>query len=201
MSDAAPRPTRRQLIGAGAAAGVASLIAAAPVRAVGPAVPETPQLRLTKLLSVELLILYCYDHVLGTPLLSARAQAVLGQLRDHERVHIQTLTAMLARYGLTPPAPPPDVKVANHDLGHRGVQARLGQLQSRDDALGLLMATERVVTGAYFVALLKTDDPALIDVAIRIMGSEAQHEALLGQLLFHGDIQRAVPFGLIQGIQ
>ena len=51
------------------------------------------------------------------------------------------------------------------------------------------------------MALTKLEDPALIRLAAQIMASEAQHEALIGELLYHGDAQRAVPYGLIQGRQ
>ena len=57
------------------------------------------------------------------------------------------------------------------------------------------------MVGAYFVALTKLEDRRLIGLAVSIMGAEAQHEALIGDLLYPGDAQKSVPYGLIQGTQ
>jgi hypothetical protein len=119
----------------------------------------------------------------------------------HEQSHVQALTRMLQRLGGPLPSAPPNVATADRRLAHRGVDERLGQLTGSGDAVRLLLDVERVVTGAYFVALLKLEDTALIRLAAQIMGSEAQHEALIGELLNHGDAQRAVPYGLVQGKQ
>ena len=35
----------------------------------------------------------------------------------------------------------------------------------------------------------------------QIMANDAQHEALIGELLYPGDTQKAVPYGLVQGVQ
>ena len=58
-----------------------------------------------------------------------------------------------------------------------------------------------MVGGAYFVALTKLNSVRLIDLAVSIMAAEAQHEALLGDLLYPGHPDQSVPYGLIQGIQ
>ena len=35
----------------------------------------------------------------------------------------------------------------------------------------------------------------------QIMANDAQHEALLGELLYPGQTGNAVPYGLVQGVQ
>ena len=55
--------------------------------------------------------------------------------------------------------------------------------------------------GAYFVALIKLEDPALITLAAQIMANDAQHEAMLGEILKPGNTGVAVPYGLVQGVQ
>ena len=99
------------------------------------------------------------------------------------------------------PQPPASVADANRDLARRHVIARLGQLHGAPDALGLLFAVERVTVGVYFVALTKLAEPGLIRLVAEIMANDAQHEAILGELLYHGNVQQAVPYGLIQGVQ
>ena len=38
-------------------------------------------------------------------------------------------------------------------------------------------------------------------LAAQIMANDAQHEALIGELLYPGDTPNAVPYGLVQGVQ
>ncbi|MGH2868203.1 MAG: ferritin-like domain-containing protein [Solirubrobacteraceae bacterium] len=199
------RATRRELLvsGAGAAVGGTALVrpGAAGAAAGASTVAETPAERLHRLLSVELLLLFCYQHVLGASILKPHARQVVTPFLAHEESHVQALTQMLQSLGGRLPSAPPSVVTADRRLAHRGVSERLGQLTGSGDALRLLLDVERVVTGAYFVALIKLQDTALIRLAAQIMGAEAQHEALIGELLNHGDAQRAVPYGLIQGTQ
>ncbi len=157
--------------------------------------------RLRRLVSVELLILYCYQHVLAGSLLHPRARRLMLPLRGHEQAHIHVLSSRLAALGGTAPVGPASVKQADRDLARRGVGGRLNQLQGERDALFLLLAVEQVVVGAYFVALTKLHDPHLVVLAAQIMASDAQHEALVGEALHPGDAQKAVPSGLVQGIQ
>ena len=200
---AAPAATRRELLAA-AVAGVALAAPATALAATAPALPPDPPAgRLRRLLSVELLLLYCYRHVLGTSLPSPAARPVLELQARHEAAHIHALSVELTR--LSPsgaiPVGPRGVGAADRALARRNITGRLGQLQGEKDALHLLLEAERVVGGAYFVALTKLEDQRLIALAVSIMGSEAQHEALIGDLLYPGDAQRSVPYGLIQGIQ
>ncbi len=199
------RATRRELLVAGAGAAVSGTAlldpGAAQAADSSSPVPETPAGRLHRLLSVELLLLFCYRQVLGAAVLKPRARRVLTPFLAHEESHVQALTRMLHGLGGSLPSAPPNVATADRRLAHRGVSERLGQLTGSGDAVRLLLDVERVVTGAYFVALLKLEDTALIRLAAQIMGAEAQHAALIGELLYHGDAQQAVPYGLIQGTQ
>ena len=210
MSD---RTTRRQLLASGASvaaagAGVATVTAAELIGAgsAGAATtsvpaPESDSDRLRRLLSVELLMLYCYQQVLATQMLKRRARRLLAPLPGQERAHVRALSERLTRLGASAPIAPGSVAQADRDLARRKVTGRLGQLQGHKDALRLLLSVEQVLVGAYFVALTKLQDPRLIELAAQIMASDAQHEALLGEALYPGDAQRAVPYGLVQGIQ
>jgi hypothetical protein len=156
---------------------------------------------LNRLMSVELLLLYVYDHVLATSVLPAHAHRAMNQLRSHEEAHVGALRAQLSARAARRPSPPPSTAAANRYLARRNVRGRLGQLQGPDDALRLLLALERVVVGAYFVALREIRDPRVIVLAAQIMASDAQHEAIIGEQLNPGDIANAVPYGLVQGVQ
>ena len=197
-------PTRRELLGAGAA-GAAGLLAlpAAAVAATSttgqPPFSETD--RLQRLIRLELLLLYCYRHVLGSSILGPRAHRTLAPFEGHEQAHVDALeTQLKARGGAVPPGPD-SVKTANRYLAHRGVGGRLGQLKGSRDALYLLLTLEQVTIGAYFVALTKLNDSHLITLACQIMANEAQHDAMIGLSLPKSTPGSAVPYGLVQGIQ
>jgi hypothetical protein len=198
-------PTRRELLLAGAgAAAAASLGGALSAGAAGAATSVRQQseaMRVYRLLSVELLMLYTYQQIIASSLPSPSQRQTLITLRGQEEAHVHVLRRTLTRLGGTPPVPPKSVAAADVDLARRQVKGRLGQLQGIEDALRLLLAIERVVVGAYFVALLKLEDRRLVSLAAQIMANDAQHEALIGELLYPGITPKAVPFGLVQGVQ
>jgi hypothetical protein len=157
--------------------------------------------RLQRLMSVEQLMLYVYGHVLGSSILPPPLRRTMAQLQAHEQAHVGALGDRLRARGARQPPPPPNVATANRYLARRNVRGRLGQLKGPDDALYLLRALERVLVGAYFVALREMRDPGLIVLAAQIMASDAQHEAIISEKLNPGDIATAVPYGLVQGVQ
>jgi Ferritin-like domain len=157
--------------------------------------------RLQRLMRLEMLLLYVYDHVLISPVLPASAQPAVAQMRAHEQAHVAALGARLAARHASAPSPPPSLAVANRHLARRKIGGRLGHLRGPKDALFLLLSVERVAVGAYFVALREMVDPGLIALAAQIMASESQHEAVISVQLNPGDIPAAVPYGLVQGVQ
>jgi hypothetical protein len=199
--------TRREWLARSAKAGaggvaVATLIGAGAAEAAAPAPTQaSPAVWLHRLLSVELLLLYAYEHVLGSSVLSPRAHRILTPLVAHEEAHVRALRGRLIALGQRPPAGPASVAAADRDLARRKVQGRLGELKGSPDAVRLLLALERVVVGAYFVALTKLEDPKLIGLVTQIMAADAQHEAIIGSVLYRDDAQQSVPFGLVQGVQ
>jgi hypothetical protein len=161
----------------------------------------TDTARLQRLMRVELLLLYVYDHVLISPVLPPAAHPAVAQVRAHEQAHVAALRGQLTARHAPAPSGPPSIAVANRHLARRNVGGRLGHLRGAKDALFLLLSVERVTIGAYFVALREMSDPGLIVLAAQIMASDAQHEAIISELLNPGMIPAAVPDGLVQGVQ
>lgn len=202
--------TRRELLVAGTSAAAMTLAGAA---VGGPAVAGATSTaaagtaaafqadRLRRLLSAELLILYCYEHVLDSQILDPHQRQALAPLQAQEEAHVHALRTRLAALGAPAPPAPASVTQADRYLSRRKVRGRLGQLKGQMDALHLLLAVERVVVGAYFVALTKLADPSLVTLSAQIMANDAQHEAIIGELLYPGIAQQAVPYGLVQGTQ
>jgi hypothetical protein len=194
-------PTRRELLlAAGAGAALIAPEVAAAAGGPSPAPVSVPE-RLQRLVRLEMLLLFCYQHVLASSILSRRAERTLTPFVAHEEAHIRALERQLTTRGGRIPSPPGSVTAANRDLAHRKVGGRLGQLRGDLDAVRLLLTTEQVTIGAYFVALTTLDDPALIELVCQIMANEAQHDAMLGFLLPPGKLGSAVPYGLVQGLQ
>jgi hypothetical protein len=125
--------------------------------------------RLQRLMSVEQLMLYAYDQIVGSSILPPSARRAMAQIQGHEQAHVGALGARLRARGARRSPAPPSVATADRYLARRHVRERLGQLQGPDDAL--------------------------------IMASDAQHEAIVSELLNPGDIASAVPYGLVQGVQ
>lgn len=203
------RPTRRQLLRRGAAGAAGALVvpaAAATAAAAGTTTGSKgdrmplPQ-RLGRLIEIEMLLLFCYEHILGSGILTPRAQSTLRPFVAHEEAHIAALTRQMRIYGGTVPAPPADVRAANRDLAHRKIGGRLGQLKGDLDALRLLLTTEQVTIGAYFVALRTITQPDLIELVCQMMANDAQHDSMIGLLLPPNKPGSAAPYGLVQGLQ
>jgi hypothetical protein len=161
----------------------------------------TDTMRLQRLMSVEQLILFAYDHVVASSILPPSARPAIAQMRAHEQAHVDALRGQLTARHADAPSAPPSITVANRYLARRQVGGRLGHLRGTKDALFLLLSLERVAVGAYFVSLREMRDPGLIALAAQIMASDAQHEAIVSVLLNPGDIPAAVPYGLVQGVQ
>jgi hypothetical protein len=154
-----------------------------------------------RMLSIELLLRFAYEHVIGSASLPAGARRELAPILTHEREHVAALRTEVSRRGGQAPPPPPSVAAADRYLARRQISGRLGHLQGDLDGLFLLRALERVTVGVYFVALRELRDPRLVLLATQIMASDSQHEAVIGQVIYPGDIPESVPYGLIQGRQ
>jgi hypothetical protein len=199
------RRTRRELLLGGAAAALGSvMLDPATGLAAGPNPASEPlalAVALQRLISVEQLMLYCYEHVLGSSILGPRERRAIAPLPSQEEAHIRALEAQSAARGGVAPPPPGRVSEANRRLAHRKVGGRLGQLRGAHDAIRLLLSVERVVVGAYFVALTKLEDRQLIVLIAQMMAADSQHEAILGLQLPPYKPEVAVSYGLVQGVQ
>jgi hypothetical protein len=198
-------PTRRQLLGAGAAGAAGLLALPAAAAAAGTSTTSEPPIseteRIERLIGLELLLLYCYRYALGSGILGAAAHNRLAPFVGHEEAHITALGARLKARGATMPSGPASVRAANGDLAGRKISGRLGQLKGEQDALHMLLTLEQVTIGAYFVALINVDDSQLITLVCQIMANEAQHDAMIGLSMPKGTPQSAVPYGQVQGLQ
>lgn len=190
--------TRRELLRGGLAA--AAVAAAGWPSDAAAATAQTPTDAdvLHRLLGVEQLIAYAYGQVLAGGVLSRRVAGVLTPFLAHEHQHLGALGADLSRRGGRLPPVPTSVAVADSALAKFHV-TRLSDVHSERDAIQLLIGAEAVITGAYYVAISKLTDPAVVTTAAQAMANEAQHATVLRHLLHPHTITKVVPRAFVEG--
>ena len=84
-------------------------------------------------------------------------------------------------------------------LNRHQIHWSLTRLRDQHACLKLLVDVESLVESAYFQAVGKVQDVALVRICAEILGSEAQHWTVLGGLLNHQDPTKAVPYPFVAG--
>jgi hypothetical protein len=191
--------TRRGLIGRAIAGGVGAGVLGASGAGAAQTLGSGDSRLLHGVLASELLAVYCYQRVLGSGLLNARAMRVATQVLAQELAHVGALRSALRIGGGALPPAPASTAEADRELSIRLVPNRLGQLRSHEDARKLLIALEGVLEGSYFVAIDRLDDPTMLRLAAEIMANEAQHDVLLRLLGHEREPAKALPSALVQG--
>jgi hypothetical protein len=193
--------SRRELLAAGAIAASAASLALADRAgaATSSAAPESDAQILETVIGTELLVEFCYQHVLGTGFLSAAAEAVARQQLAQEQEHVQTLTGQLRALGGSPPQPPASVAAAQRLLSAHRVTNVIAGIRNQRESLKLLVSVEGVAEGAYFAALSKLQGARLLRTALEIMCNEAQHATALGEVLRPGIAYESVPYAFVTG--
>jgi Ferritin-like domain len=194
------RIDRRGLLGWALAGGTAGLLGASPVAGgAAPALPAADARAVRTALSVELLSVFVYGHLVAAGLLRPVAEALARGVLAHELTHVQTLQAELARLGEPAPAPPATVAEADAQLAKLNSSGSLTGVHREIGALDLLYDVEAISIGTYYTALKQLSDPRLMQLALEIMGAEAQHASALGGLLHPGKWDRVVPVASVEG--
>ncbi len=182
-----PAPTRlasrRQLLGGILAGAVASTGLAPSADAAGAAGGDDRLL--ATLLGVERRLSSTYHRVLASGQLGVIVAAEVTGFLGQEQQHIVALEQELALRGSSAPIAP------RFEPG--------GPLETESDALDLLLGAETMAEGAYFSALSKLEDPALVALAAEIMASEAQHWTLLRALRNPANLAATVPVAFVTG--
>ncbi len=194
------QPTRRELLGGAIAVAVAGSIASAAVNAADAvAAAETDSDLLHAILSVELLLVFCYQQVLQSETLAPEAEPAIRHMLGHEQTHVDVMSNELAKFGELPPSAPSSIVAADGELDALHTSGSLGALHSQQDCLRLLEGVEELAQGAYYQSITKLTDPRLARVCASILGAEGQHYTVLGDLLHPGEIDKAVPSAFVEG--
>lgn len=170
---------------------------AAPAEAGGAGSGDAVQLH--SALAVELLLVFAYQHLLAAGTLGPGPGALAGTMAQHERAHVDRLTAELQRLGQSPPPPPGSVAEVDRQLSARHASGRLAAVHTELDGLRLLYDIESIAIGTYYEALAKLTASRLMLIMAEIMGAEAQHATAIGGVLHPGKWERVVPVASVQG--
>lgn len=154
---------------------------------------------LERIVAIEQLIAFAYDHVIAHIPLSAAADATMRRFASHEREHVGLLTSALHDRGHTPPPTPTDVSSVSRQLTALHGSGSLTSFARQVGALEYLIGIETVAESAYYTATSRLSDPGLIGLAAGILGCEAQHWSSLEGLLHPGDVMQSVPYSTVHG--
>ncbi len=170
----APGCSRRHLLRAGLVAGsglTALTLGVAPVHAE----PDQDQELLRQALTDEQTVVLAYGAALGRPA-APRVQPVLRHIREQKIEHAQALLTALRERGdralSLPPRTAPD-----------GLVAGMSRARSPHSRLSYLLALETVVAHRHAARVPRLVDESLIRTSVSVMANEAQHVAMLRELL------------------
>lgn len=137
------------------------------------------------LIRAEQVLVETYEQLTAASLLPGGAVSMALEFLAQERQHVAQLTTLCRRLGGRPP---------------RKVR-RLGRFGALDgsEAVTFLLGVERAALSVYYTELARIRDPQLARAATAIMANEAQHAALLREVLSPGDTLRAVPSSFVFG--
>jgi Ferritin-like domain len=151
------------------------------------------------LAALERLAVYVYARALRSGQLSHHLHAAARQIAGHEREHADSLIAELPALGASAALAPGGDAAAEAALARHHVMVKFASLHSSRGWLRLLISVEEMLERNYHAALAELGRPALLRLCAEIMASEAQHSAVLGELLEPHDIDKALPNAFVNG--
>lgn len=152
------------------------------------------------LLAAELLGIATLERVLLSPHLSPRARRLSRRILGQEHRHATALGRALAPLGGTHlPVIPATAAEIDRQLSDHHVGRTVGDLHSEHDCLDLLLDLEGVTEGGYYRAMAKLTAAPMQTLAATLLASDAQHEALLGELRQPKNFDRAAPYAFVEG--
>jgi ferritin-like protein len=195
----AGRLSRREVIAGTLGAGGMSLLAASGAAAT--AAPPDDGTLLTAALTAEQLSVMSFQRVIALPGLTPAQLDLLRQLMAHQQAHALALSGQLTALGRPLPAAPSDPAEVDQALAAHGMSGRLTGVQMVKDGLQVLLDVGALCEGAYYSAIGALSAPHSVMLAVQALAGEAQHAALVAQLLYGDDIRHAVPSWYVAGVR
>lgn len=190
--------TRRQLVSAAIAGAVGgSVLVPGGLAQAATASPPDDAAALTRAFRIEQLVETAYRSVLATGVLEPSVGAQLHGILAQELEHLAWLRRTLTELGVGVPSV--GAGSAQRELADHHIHVALHRIPDQRAALKLLIDVESLAEGAYFSAISKISDPALIRTCAEAMACEAQHWTVLSGIQHPGKIDRSVPYAFVQG--
>ena len=195
--------TRRCLLGsalaaAAAVAGVAASPAIAQTTAVATPIP-TDAMLIAGLLQIEGQVAEVYARAIASGVLAGAALTLARQVLAHERSHAAALRRELRALGGSELPLPGSEKALERALRTHHMNVDFSAHRTFRHWLKLLADVERALERNYHLAISELRRPQLMTLCAEILGSEAQHSALLGDMLSPRNVERALPNAFING--
>jgi rubrerythrin len=138
---------------------------------------------LRAMIRAEQVLIVTYEQLLSGGALTDATGRLATEFLGHERAHLAALRGELGRRAL--PRLPRGLGTVTALSARQGVQ--------------LLVEIERAALSVYYTELARIIDAQLAGTAAAIMANEAQHAAVLRELLSPGKVARAVPTAFVDG--
>ncbi|MHB8694552.1 MAG: ferritin-like domain-containing protein [Solirubrobacteraceae bacterium] len=199
-----PRSRRRlladgaRLAAAGAAGGALSSACAAGAETRKKPPPSDAML-VAQLIVLERVMQDVYGRAITSGQLDSGGLALAHEVLGHERIHESELRRQLRLLSGTALPVPRSTKELEKELAKHHTKVALDRHRSGRGWLKLLVDVEDVLERNYHTAISILRSSSLLTLASEILASEAQHSALLGDLLSPRNVQKALPNAFING--
>ncbi len=194
----AGRLSRRELIaGALVSGGAASIAAAAPALADA---PVTDGSLLTTALAMERFTVLAYRHIITLPAVGAQSRRLLRAFLRQNRAHAHSLEVELKALGVAVAAPPTKLAEVDQALSQHHMSGTLETLSTLKDAIQYLLDVEALCEGAYYAAVGSLSATGPLVRCAQALANDAQHSALLAEVLYPTQVTQYVPYWYVAGV-
>jgi hypothetical protein len=140
-----------------------------------------------------------YARAIASGTLGGHPLALAREVLGHERSHAAALRRELGRLHGTELPLPRTQRALQTALAVHHVKVDLSRKRTTREWLRLLADVEDVLERNYHLAISELRRPALMTLCSEILGSEAQHSALLGEMLSPRNVEKALPNVFVNG--
>ena len=156
------------------------------------AAAETDPDLLRAILSVELLLVFCYQQVLQSETLAPEAEPAIRHLLSQEETHIDVMSDELAKLGSCRHRRPAASRRPTASWAQLHASGSLAALHIAAGQPAAARAVEELAQGAYYCRS-RSSPIAAGPACASILAAEAQHYTVLGTLLHRGRSTRRCP--------
>lgn len=154
---------------------------------------------IARMVQIEDLVAAVYARAVASGRLLRSTASLARQVLDHERQHAAALRRALSSLHGHPLPEPRSAKGLQAALSAHHVKADFTKDLGERDWLKLLANVEGVLERNYHLTISELRRAALLTLCSEILASEAQHSALLGELLSPRNVEDALPSAFVNG--